>query len=494
MHIRTSPPPPGVLTVLNFEGSDEGVTSQRMANNGTWMVSVPDARAGHRSGMGLFVEVDRAWKVPALAQLLLPRYMPQAGQETLLHLSFWAKAEKMKASDPTPCVTVTFLDLQKNNQPLGSEEVMLASSTWQLYYVLIDLKTEHLGHSIRPLLYLGKAEGIYCFDDFEYKEIEIEDGIQWLKRAPERIKRRRMGRFRLSFRDKDDWYIDYGNVALELQTHAFPLGVTLKSKQMSEMGEQEYLWYLQTAARHFWAGTIERQMQWDSYEPRPGAVASAQRAVEELVSWAHLQGWEPLSASLFDGGHADKEHWSNKLTCTDLEKHVHERIMRELHTFGGKIGRYEVWQDAMRWRDWIDRCGERLFFSAYRWAHLADGRALLTSSEADVLNSLTLTKAEAYHNMLWEMVHNKNVPLNGIGVQAHFKGPVDASTVKHRLDVLHEVQATSPLPLLGRAGVIMITLLGAEGLQAIVLRSCPPWFACRDVIILVLIKIIVRSS
>lgn len=47
-----------------------------------------------------------------LVQVLLPRYVPRAGKETLLHLSFWAKAEKLKASDPTPSVTVVFLDLQ----------------------------------------------------------------------------------------------------------------------------------------------------------------------------------------------------------------------------------------------------------------------------------------------------------------------------------------------------------------------------------------------
>eukprot|EP00966_Prymnesium_polylepis_P125396 2899570-Prymnesium_polylepis.1 len=97
----------------------------------------------------------------------------------------------------------------------------------------------------------------------------------------------------------------------------------------------------------------------------------------------------------------------------------------------------------MRWREWINRCGQGLFFSAYRWAHLADSTALLTSSEAEVLNTLTLTNAEAYHNLLWEMAHNKKVPLHGIGVQAHFQGPVDASTVKHRLDVLREVQVMS---------------------------------------------------
>ena len=52
--------------------------------------------------------------------------------------------------------------------------------------------------------------GIYSFDEFEYKEIEIEDGMEWLQRAPERIKRARMGRFRLSFQDEERPPIDYG--------------------------------------------------------------------------------------------------------------------------------------------------------------------------------------------------------------------------------------------------------------------------------------------
>ena len=59
------------------------------------------------------------------------------------------------------------------------------------------------------------------------------------------------------------------------------------------------------------------------------------------------------------------------------------------------------------------------------------------------MSSSTLTKAEAYHNIVWEMAHNKKVPVHGIGVQARFQGVVDASTVKHRLDVLREVQVRS---------------------------------------------------
>ena len=39
----------------------------------------------------------------------------------------------------------------------------------------------------------------------EYKEIEIEDGMDWLQRAPERIKQARMGKFKLSFQDKEEY-------------------------------------------------------------------------------------------------------------------------------------------------------------------------------------------------------------------------------------------------------------------------------------------------
>jgi len=37
--------------------------------------------------------------------------------------------------------------------------------TTQMHYVVIDLKTEHVGHSIRPYLYLGMHAGIYSLSN-----------------------------------------------------------------------------------------------------------------------------------------------------------------------------------------------------------------------------------------------------------------------------------------------------------------------------------------
>ena len=115
-----------------FEGTDDGVTSQRAANNGSWVVSVPDSRAAHTGGAGLYVEISKAWKVASLARLLLPRYVPRAGKEMLLHLAFWARVEKMHATDPTPSVTVAFLDLHKNYEEIGSETITIQHTDWQV--------------------------------------------------------------------------------------------------------------------------------------------------------------------------------------------------------------------------------------------------------------------------------------------------------------------------------------------------------------------------
>ena len=94
VHVEAMPPPspaPGVLQLLLFEESDEDVTPEVLANNGSWSVSIPDPRAAHTGSKGLYALVDKPWGVASLAQLLLPRYVQRADRETLLHLSFYAK-------------------------------------------------------------------------------------------------------------------------------------------------------------------------------------------------------------------------------------------------------------------------------------------------------------------------------------------------------------------------------------------------------------------
>ena len=52
-----------------------------------------------------------------------------------------------------------------------------------------------------------------------------------------------------------------------------------------------------------------------------------------------------------------------------------------------------------------------------RWAHQADPSAKLCSSESNVLSTLTLTKAEAYHNLVYRL-KSQGIPIEAICVQA----------------------------------------------------------------------------
>lgn len=57
--------------------------------------------------------------------------------------------EKKKATDPTPSVTVALLDQHNNYEPVGTEVVTLGHAEWQMHFVVIDLKPQHVGHSVR---------------------------------------------------------------------------------------------------------------------------------------------------------------------------------------------------------------------------------------------------------------------------------------------------------------------------------------------------------
>lgn len=130
-----------------------------------------------------------------------------------------------------------------------------------MHYVVIDLKLEHVGHSIRPYIDIGEHAGIYNIDDIEYKEIEIEDGMHWLQNAPDRIKQVRMGKFDVNFLDREQWPIDYGTLNMQLVRHDFPLGITLHTRPLSAYSAADYDWNLNVAAQHCNTGTLQKQMQ-----------------------------------------------------------------------------------------------------------------------------------------------------------------------------------------------------------------------------------------
>ena len=70
----------------------------------------------------------------------------------------------------------------------------------------------------------------------------------------------------------------------------------------SLLSSADYLWYLRTAASHFWAGTLVSQLQWSVYEPSPNSFEQSYDAADELVRWAHEQVRSRSGTSSSGGG------------------------------------------------------------------------------------------------------------------------------------------------------------------------------------------------
>ena len=88
------------------------------------------------------------------------------------------------------------------------------------------------------------------------------------------------------------------------------------------MSPADYEWYLKTAARHFWTGTIEQHLQWYKYEPTPGDYEASQQSVEELLDWADEKGWPGMRGVLLCIGVEVRGWWPGMrgvLLCIGVE-------------------------------------------------------------------------------------------------------------------------------------------------------------------------------
>lgn len=430
---------PGAVLRLDFEqAGDERAVSvgQAPVGRGSWAARAVSVAAisddGGGGAGGLVLHVERAWRAAEGAWIDLPPHARRRSLPMLLRVSLLCRTDRSDG-DAAAALSLAFRD---GNSTLGAKRFEL-SSGWQLHYAVIALSARDDGLAVRPRLWCGGLpEGRHYIDGVEYDELPIDDGLGWLGDAPSRIRDARMGSFRVTFVDDEGWPIDYGRVELSLLTHAFPFGVALQSRQQSLMTREAFGWYLGVAAPLFWATTVAAM---------DGADAAP---TDEVLQWAKERAWQ-VEARLLEDSDADvaaDRGWASGLGCDAVANEARARIARGIAALAGRASRIHVLRGALHWPSALAHCGEEalegVVHAAFRRAHQLAPAAQLVVSEEGVLATRMLSDVEAYHAMLRRMVA-ADVPLHGVAVRAHFggggQGPVaevDASSLKHRLDVL----------------------------------------------------------
>ncbi len=129
-----------------------------------------------------------------------------------------------------------------------------------------------------------------------------------------------------------------------------------------------------------------------------------------------------------DGTQASKE-----LVLQRLKDHIYNVVTR----YKGKIYAWDVANEVisdkrdeyLRPSEWYKICGEDYIIKAYQWAHEADPKALLFYND---YNEIDPIKREKIYRLV-KSLKDANVPINGIGMQAHWavnepsKGQLDST-------------------------------------------------------------------
>lgn len=244
--------------------------------------------------------------------------------------------------------------------------------------------------------------------------------------------------------------------------------------------------YAAAVAEQFDLIEPENAMKWESIHPDRDRYDFA--AADRIVAFAEAHGQQVRGHNL--AWHQQNPAWLTTLTPTRDEAIalLHDHIATVVGHYRGRIAEWDVVNEALPdsgtglrptiWQRWI---GDDYLDLAFRFAHEADPDARLVYNDYDAISA-----GEKSHRVvaLAARLKRRGVPIDGVGLQFHVFGRVDAAAVadvfaeaaRAGLDVsITELDVGLPLPTTAAALQAQADRFGT------VVRACVLAATCRTV-------------
>lgn len=213
----------------------------------------------------------------------------------------------------------------------------------------------------------------------------------------------------------------------------FPIGVAVSQRTLGGNKETELL------LKQFNSMTPENAMKMGPIHPLEHRYNWAES--DSIVSFAQHHGMLVRGHNLC--WHEQTPRWifTDSITGQQVTKEVllqrlKDHITTVVNRYKGKIYAWDVVNEAidddstkfLRNSKWYEICGEDFIIKAFEYAHAADPKALLFYND---YNTERPEKRERVYKLL-KMLVDKKVPINGVGLQAHWSiyEPSNAELIK----------------------------------------------------------------
>jgi GH35 family endo-1,4-beta-xylanase len=250
----------------------------------------------------------------------------------------------------------------------------------------------------------------------------------------ERITALRTGAVLIHVVDATGRSLENAQIHLKQARHYFPFGVSLRTDLFSHnVNQDDQTQYLNIAKTWFNASVPEDALKWYTTEPTQGQVSYAD--IDHILTWTEQQHLPMRGHHLFWAVEQWHQDWLKMLSATDLREAVERRATEICTRYRGRILEYDVLNEILDGDFFQQRLGDRIINDMFEWCHNADPDAVLYTNEYDILNG---EQSDQYHALIRSLL-SQDIPLSGIGIQAHIRQTLTPEDIQQNLDRLADL-------------------------------------------------------
>lgn len=195
---------------------------------------------------------------------------------------------------------------------------------------------------------------------------------------------------------------------------------TYFNKSASRMPTDED-WMKAVMQKYFNYGASGNSFKWSGIQPQH--TAPNYTNFDNAVRFAQSVGWQLRAHTLLWGGynyeddHALPRWVKNLPTPQAIYDTCKMRVIREVTRYRGIIKEYDVMNEPLHATYLASRVGDSINWNCFKWARSADPDAQLFINDYNV--EYNWGDARKYRDLIIKM-KNMNIPVTGVGMQAHF--------------------------------------------------------------------------
>ena len=263
----------------------------------------------------------------------------------------------------------------------------------------------------------------------EYRRLLSDQRDAMIHEANERIEKIRQGNLTVKVVDSQGHPVSNALVSVAQTRHEFLFGTALSMDMFRPKAtNSEAAAYRDYVKKYFNQAATENALKWPDMEPKQDDVHY--EIVDAMAGWCRTNRIVLRGHGLFWGCHVPE--WAKALSDVDLRFAILRRARNVVGRYRGLIDEFDVNKETLHCTYLNDRLGDSIFRQMCAEASGANPNVALYVDDYGMIEGNDLDRyAKQIRHLL-----AAGAPVGGIGLQAHFDGPVNVGRMQKALQVL----------------------------------------------------------